>query len=115
MKKTDARLDSLAVQVGNIENEIFSQDGEEIEVNNLLKSVNEVKSNYQNLRKELLEVQDLQKQLSSSLHLQLKVMQSKFNMLKGKIYVPPPSHTTQSSNKVMPRSSSPAGSYIDND
>lgn len=85
MRQTDERMGTLATQVGNIESEIFSENGEEIEVNNLLKSVNEVKSNYQNLRKDLMEVQDLQKQLSSSLHMQLKMMQAKFNTLKNKL------------------------------
>lgn len=85
MKQTDERMDTLAVQVGNIEHEIFSEDGQEVEVKNLLRSVSEVKDNYQNLRKEIMEVQDLQKQLSSSLKVQLKMMQSKFNTLKEKI------------------------------
>ncbi|KAJ8909879.1 hypothetical protein NQ315_013513 [Exocentrus adspersus] len=85
MKETDEKMGSLALQVGNIESEIFSESGEEIEVNNLLRSVSEVKSNYQNLRKDLLEVQDLQRQLSTSLHVQLKLMQTKFNMLKEKL------------------------------
>ncbi|CAH0549287.1 unnamed protein product [Brassicogethes aeneus] len=88
MKKTDEHFESLATQVGDIEKDIFSESGEEIQVNNLLKSVHKVKSNYQNLRQELLEVQDLQKQLSSSLHLQLKMMQLKFNILKEKVYIP---------------------------
>ncbi|XP_066255729.1 nuclear distribution protein nudE homolog 1-A [Euwallacea similis] len=87
MKDTDARLDTLALQVGNIELEIFSENGQDVEVHNLLKSVSEVKDNYQNLRKEILEVQDLQKQLSSSLNTQLKMMQTKFNRLKEKISV----------------------------
>ncbi|KAF7282117.1 hypothetical protein GWI33_003232 [Rhynchophorus ferrugineus] len=84
MKKTDERLDTLAIQVGNIEQEIFSDGTQEVEVHNLLRSVSEVKDNYQNLRKEIMEVQDLQKQLSSSLSMQLKIMQSKFNTLKEK-------------------------------
>lgn len=85
MKKTDEKLDDLAVQVGHIESEMFAEDGAEIEVNDLLRSVNEVKNNYQNLRKEIVEVQDLQKQLSCSLQVQLKMMQAKFNNLKEKI------------------------------
>ncbi|KAJ8957982.1 hypothetical protein NQ318_001983 [Aromia moschata] len=92
MRKTDEQMDNLALQVGNIESEIFSENGEQIEVTNLLRSVNEVKTSYQNLRKDLLEVQDLQKQLSSSLHVQLKMMQTKFNMLKEKL---PQAATTQ--------------------
>lgn len=85
MKETDERMGTLVVQVSNIESEFFAENGEQIEVNDLLKSVGEVRSNYQNLRKELHEVQDLQRQLSTSLNLQLKVMQAKFNLLKEKI------------------------------
>lgn len=85
MQKTDEKLDNLAVQVGNIENSVFSEDGAEVEVFSLLKSVNDVKTNYQNLRKEILEVQDLQKELSSTLQTQLKTMQSKCNLLKERI------------------------------
>ncbi|KYB26891.1 hypothetical protein TcasGA2_TC033436 [Tribolium castaneum] len=85
MKKTDEKLDDLASQVGHIESEFLLEDTAEIEVNNLLRSVNEVKTNYQNLRKEIVEVQDLQKQLSTSLQLQLKMMQAKCNTLKEKV------------------------------
>lgn len=56
MKKTDAQLDTLALQVENIEQELFIDEGQELEVHDLLKSVSEVKDNYQNLRKDLLEV-----------------------------------------------------------
>jgi hypothetical protein len=49
MKKTDEKLDDLAVQVGHIESEFFSEDGAEVEVHDLLRSVNEVKTNYQHL------------------------------------------------------------------
>ncbi|XP_045466969.1 uncharacterized protein LOC123675613 [Harmonia axyridis] len=85
MKKTDEKMDVLAERVSNIKSDILSEEGETVEVNNLLKSVNEVKENYQSLRKELMEVQDLQKQLSSSLQIQLRMMQSKFNTLKEKV------------------------------
>lgn len=40
------------------------------------------------LKKELGEVQDLQRQLSTTLHMQLKMMQTKFNTLKEKVYIP---------------------------
>lgn len=92
MRQTDEKMGSLASQVGNLENEMFSENQNNIEVNNLLQSVNKVKNNYQNLRKDLMEVQDLQKQLSHSLHVQLQVMQAKFNTLKQKL---PPSHTAR--------------------
>lgn len=94
MNKADEKLDSLALQVGNIENNIFSEDGTEVEVFTLLQSVNDVKTNYQSLRKEILEVQDLQKELSSSLQTQLKIMQDKCNLLKEKISVNVPQSTT---------------------
>lgn len=42
MKKTDERFEDLAVQVGNIEQDMFADDVEEVQVNNLLRSVNEV-------------------------------------------------------------------------
>lgn len=85
MQKADERLDTLAEQVGNIESNIFSEDTSEVEVYSLLKSVNEVKNNYQNLRKDILEVQYLQKELSTSLQSQLRAMQAKFNTLKEKL------------------------------
>lgn len=94
MQKTDERLDNLAVQVGNIENEIFSEDGTQIEVFTLLKSVNEVKTNYQNLHREIQEVQGLQKELSTKLQGQLTLMQKKCHMLKEKLYVRVPEKQT---------------------
>lgn len=68
----------------NVEKEIFREDNE-IEVFKLLKSVTEVKNDYQNLRKEILEVQQLQKQLTFSLRAQLQFVQGRFNILKNKI------------------------------
>lgn len=85
MQKADEKLDTLVIQVGNIENSVFSEEGAAVEVFGLLKSVNEVKTNYQNLRKEILEVQDLQKELSGTLQTQLKAMQNKCNSLKERI------------------------------
>lgn len=96
MLRADERLDDLATQVIGIEKEIFSEDGTQVEVFNLLQSVTEVASNYENLRKEITEVQDLQKQLSSSLQMQLKTMQSNFNNLKEKLSMNVP----QNSNSV---------------
>lgn len=107
MIKTDEKLDDLALQVGNIGNELFSEDGTEVEVFSLLKSVTEVKSNYQNLRKEIMEVQDLQKQLSSSLQVQLRTMQSNFNMLKEKLTVNAP-QKTDSVPEIMVTACAPA-------
>lgn len=85
MHQTDARMDELALQVGDIQKNMTIDENGDVEVGQLLQSVSEVRSNYQNLRKEISEVQDLQRQLSSSLQLQIRVMQSKFAHLKEKI------------------------------
>ncbi|XP_018323601.1 uncharacterized protein LOC108735886 isoform X2 [Agrilus planipennis] len=63
VKETDETLGSIATKVGNVQKEIC-REGTKIEVNKLLQSVHDVKNDYQNLRKEISEVQDLQKQLS---------------------------------------------------
>lgn len=100
MEKTDAKLDSLAEQVGNIENEIFSEEGTQIEVFTLLKSVSEVKTNYQNLHKEIQEVQGLQKELSTKLQSQLMLMQKKCNVLKEKLSIKVPAKK-QATNRLI--------------
>lgn len=99
MLKADEKLDGLATQVIEIEKEIFSDDGTtQVEVYDLLKSVTEVTSNYENLRKEITEVQDLQKQLSNSLQNQLRIVQGKFNMLKEKLYMNVPHNSNNVPN-----------------
>lgn len=51
----------------------------------LLKSVTQVKEEYQSLRQDIHEVQQLQKQLSQSLRMQLKQVHSRYNLLRSKI------------------------------
>ena len=51
----------------------------------LLRSVHQVTKDYQNLRQEILEVQQLQKQLSDSLKAQLSQVHGHFNLLRNKI------------------------------
>lgn len=51
----------------------------------LLRSVHQVTKDYQNLRQEILEVQQLQKQLSDSLKVQLSQVHGHFNLLRNKI------------------------------
>lgn len=77
-------MDTLALKVENVEKEMYRDDAD-IEVFKLLKSVTDVKNDYQNLRKEILEVQVLQKQLTCSLRAQLKLVHGNFNFLKHKI------------------------------
>lgn len=57
----------------------------EFSVMELLESMTEVKNEYHNLRKDLQEVQQLQKEMSNSLRYQMKVMQQTCNILKKRI------------------------------
>ncbi|KOB78209.1 Uncharacterized protein OBRU01_02858 [Operophtera brumata] len=62
--------------------------GQEVCVMNLLQSV---RSDYQQLRRELVEVQELQRELSSRLRAQLRLVHGKFARLRQRIAaVPPP-------------------------
>jgi len=58
---------------------------QQISVLRLLHSVHQVTKDYQNLRQEILEVQQLQKQLSDSLRAQLTQVHGHFNLLRNKI------------------------------
>ncbi|KAF2880466.1 hypothetical protein ILUMI_25714 [Ignelater luminosus] len=112
MQQADKKLDNLTVKVINVEKDILCEDSEcaEVEVNSLLKSVTDVKNDYQNLRKDILEVQDLQKQLSSSLQTQLQLLQIKYNFLKEKISVNVP-HNSLGVSKIIMTDSSPGKTF----
>ncbi|EAA09298.4 AGAP004293-PA [Anopheles gambiae str. PEST] len=95
------QLDSLAVKLTDVERNLDENELESIEnesVMELLESVTEVKNEYQNLRKDLQEVQQLQKEMTNSLRYQLRNMTQTFRGLKKKIesnsipvhLVPPP-------------------------
>jgi hypothetical protein len=58
---------------------------QQVSVLKLLRSVKQVREEYENLRREISEVQQLQKQLSDSLHLQLRQVQGTFGTLRDKI------------------------------
>lgn len=51
----------------------------------LLRSVTQVKEEYQTLRQDILEVQQLQKQLSDSLKIQMNQVHGHFNILRNKL------------------------------
>lgn len=57
----------------------------QVSVLKLIKSVAQVKEEYQTLRQEILEVQQLQKQLTDSLKAQVTQVQGHFNILRDKI------------------------------
>ncbi|KAL7745685.1 hypothetical protein ACLKA6_009892 [Drosophila palustris] len=58
---------------------------DELEVMELLESMTEVKNEYQNLRKDIQEVQQLQRDVSTSIRFQMSNMQQTFQMLKKRI------------------------------
>lgn len=58
---------------------------DEMEVMELLESMTEVKNDYQNLRKDIQEVQQLQRDVSSSIRFQMSNMQQTFHQLKKRI------------------------------
>ncbi|XP_055644110.1 uncharacterized protein LOC129780153 [Toxorhynchites rutilus septentrionalis] len=99
------QLDTLALKITDVERNLDGNDMEELEsgMMELLESVTEVKNEYQNLQKDLQEVQQLQKEMTCSLRYQLRTMTQTFHVLKKKIEannlpltsLPPPS----SSNK----------------
>ncbi|XP_067015368.1 uncharacterized protein [Anabrus simplex] len=85
VQKADQKLDLIACQLEQYEKDLFSRDATEVSILTLLRSVNQVKEEYENLRREISEVQQLQKQLSDSLKLQLRQVQGRMGTLKHKI------------------------------
>ncbi|KXJ73778.1 uncharacterized protein LOC109404512 [Aedes albopictus] len=81
------QLDSLALKITDVEKNLDDNDMEGLETGmmELLESVTEVKNEYQNLRKDLQEVQQLQKEMTCSLRYQLRTMTQTFHVLKKKI------------------------------
>lgn len=57
----------------------------EFSVMELLESMTEVNNEYQNLRKDLKEVQQLQKEMTTTLRFQMRSMSQTFQMLKKRI------------------------------
>lgn len=67
---------------------ISADTGEEVDnesVMELLDSMSEVKKEYTNLRKDIKEVQELQKEMNNSLRYQMRTMTQTFSILKKKI------------------------------
>lgn len=56
-----------------------------LSVMDLLESVTEVKNEYQNLQKDIKEVQQLQKEMATSLRYQMRTMSQTFKLLKKRI------------------------------
>ncbi|KAK0080468.1 hypothetical protein PV325_013899 [Microctonus aethiopoides] len=82
--RANGKLASITWKIQTFEKE-FPDSDNEVSVLKLIKSVAQVKEEYQTLRQEILEVQQLQKQLTDSLKAQVTQVQGHFNILRDKI------------------------------
>ncbi|XP_069356674.1 uncharacterized protein [Maniola hyperantus] len=91
VKRTDEQLDLMGWKMDNVEKQMVAPlDSQDVCLVNLLKSVSEstgvqVRSDYQQLRQELVEVQALQRELSTRLRTQLRLVHGKFARLRQRI------------------------------
>ncbi|XP_021933616.1 uncharacterized protein LOC110836585 isoform X2 [Zootermopsis nevadensis] len=88
VRKADKTLDTIAWKLDQYEKQVVHVDGSElpeVSVLKLLRSVNQVREEYENLRREISEVQQLQKQFSDTLRLHLRQVQGTFGTLRDKI------------------------------
>ncbi|CAH0758355.1 unnamed protein product [Diatraea saccharalis] len=86
VKQTDEQLNLMEWKMENVEKElVVPVDAQDMCVMNLLKSVSEVRSDYNQLRRELVEVQALQRELSSRLRAQLRLVHGKFARLRQRL------------------------------
>jgi len=87
--KADKALGTIAWKLDEYEKKVVHVDGNEhatqVSVLKLLRSVQQVREEYESLRREISEVQQLQKQLSDTLHLQLRQVQGTFGTLRDRI------------------------------
>ncbi|XP_026313580.1 uncharacterized protein LOC113225476 [Hyposmocoma kahamanoa] len=91
VKRTDEQLDLMAWKIEDGDKDlVVPVDGQDMCIMNLLKSVSEVRSDYQQLRQELEEVQALQRELSSRLRAQLRIVHGKFARLRQRLAVASP-------------------------
>ncbi|XP_034948723.1 uncharacterized protein [Chelonus insularis] len=84
VNRTSGKLASIAWKMETFEKE-FPDPDNELSVLRLIKSVAQVKEEYQTLRQEIHEVQQLQKQLTDSLKAQVTQVQGHFHLLRDKI------------------------------
>ncbi|CAB3222231.1 unnamed protein product [Arctia plantaginis] len=85
-RQTDEQLDLMAWKMDSVDNKLVEPvNSQDMCIMNLLKSVSEVRSDYQQLRRELVEVQALQRELSSRLRSQLRLVHGKFARLRQRL------------------------------
>lgn len=87
MQGAGKRLDTVAFRLSQVEQTFKTGDDEvdELLVMDLLESVTEVKNEYQNLQKDIKEVQQLQKEMAVSLRYQMQSMSHTFHVLKRRL------------------------------
>lgn len=80
-------LDTVASRLTQVEHLLLYNDDDvdNFSVLEVLESVTEVKNEYQNLQKDIKEVQQLQKEMAASLQTQMRSMRQTFLLLKKKI------------------------------
>ncbi|KAJ6635082.1 hypothetical protein Bhyg_13665 [Pseudolycoriella hygida] len=79
-------IDAATLKLTEVENSMIAGDEVDTEsVMELLESMTEVKNEYQNLRKDLKEVQQLQKEMTTTLIYQRQAMLHTFRMLKKRL------------------------------
>lgn len=80
-------MDRVQSQLNQVERTLTSGDDEvdNLSVMDLLETVVEVKNEYQNLQKDIKEVQQLQKEMASSLRYQMRNMSQTFKLLKKRL------------------------------
>jgi len=81
------RLDTVAQRLSQVEQTFHTGDDEvdQLSVMDLLESVTEVKHEYENLQKDIKEVQQLQKEMAVSLRYQMRSMSQTFRVLKRRL------------------------------
>ncbi|XP_059619427.1 uncharacterized protein LOC132263615 [Phlebotomus argentipes] len=90
---TGSQLDIVASQLSAVEKNLPTEceEGDVASVMELLETMTEVKNEYQNLKKDLQEVQQLQKQMTHSLRYQMRELAQTFSLLKKRIESTAPS------------------------
>lgn len=94
IQKTDTNLESFSTTLKDVEKCLSStqlQEGDvdQTSVLEVLDSMSSVKHNYENLRQDLQEVQQLQKEMTSTLQYQMRSMTQTYNILRKKIEANP--------------------------
>lgn len=81
----DSRLDKIAHLVNCYEKKVVNCNGNQTNVLKLLQSVTQVKEDYANLRQDLNEAQELQRQLHTTARFKTLQVRHRFQALRNKI------------------------------